>query len=300
MHSPKPKRRIARTALAVGLGALAVAAACVTPRPVPAPAQQVAPPPAQQAVPAPALQPATPPQRPVQPAHPPALASVQQGERVFSEDSVEERPERLSGRLPVYPDSLKTSGIGGRVVLEAIVDPAGHVDSASVRTLASSHPAFERAAREALLGTTFRPGRADGRAVSVRVRIPFGFAVAVGPARPQPPPGVFPEDSVAERPRLLSRPWLAFPDGLRAFGDSLRMIDRRYLVFVEAIVDSTGHVEPGTVRILESWHPGFDSAARAAVVGSVYAPGQLNGHAVPVMIRIPLEFEPRTAPAPRP
>ncbi|HTT69360.1 MAG TPA: TonB family protein [Gemmatimonadales bacterium] len=261
MTSPSPKWRLVRTALATGAGTLVVAAACMTPRPAPAPT----------------------PQR----------------ERVYAEDSVTERPRMLHHPQLAYPDSLKAAGIGGHVLLEAVIDTTGRVDSGSVRTVSSSHPAFEAVARDVVVATTFRPGRLDGRAVAVRVRIPFNFSVTPGPPAPQPPPGVYREDSVTERPRLLSRPPLTFPDSLRAFGDSLRESGVSYRVYVEAIVDSTGHADAGSVRILASWHPGFDAAARAAVIASTYAPGRIGGRAVPVMIRFPIEVEPPSAPAPQ-
>ena len=259
MTPPSPKWRLVRTALVTAAGVVIVAAACVTPRPAPAP--------------------------------------VVQGERVYSEDSVTERPALVAHPPIKYPDSLKAAGVGGHVVIEAIIDTTGHAEPASVRIVSSSLAAFESPSREVVLASTYRPGRLDGRAVAVRVRIPLNFSVAPGLPAPQPPPGVYLEDSVTDRPRLVSRPPPAFPDSLRAFGDTLRLMGRPYVLVVEAIVDSTGRVDPASVRILMSWHPGFDAAARAAVMASVYAPGRINGRAVPVLIRKPIEFQPPAAPA---
>lgn len=108
----------------------------------------------------------------------PSAAELPPG--VYAEDSVTERPERLRSPVPRYPDSLRTAGIGGRVVVEVVVDSTGHVDSASVRILSSTHSGFEAPVREAVLGATFAPGRLHGRAVPVMVRFPIRFSI-MGP-----------------------------------------------------------------------------------------------------------------------
>ena len=166
---------------------------------------------------------------------------------------------------------------GGSVLVEAIVDTTGHVDSASVRILSSSHPGFEAPAREAVIGATFAPGRIHGRAVLVRVHIPLNFSVAPSESLP---PGVYSERAVTERPQPLNRPPLTYPDSLRVAGVNFGA------VVVTAIVDSTGHVDSASVRIRYSSNPGFEAPARAAVIASSYAPGRINGRAVPVMVVI--------------
>jgi TonB family protein len=155
MTPPSSKRRVVRTALAAGVSALSVAAACMTPQPAPAPAPQPAAAPTQE----------------------PTRAPAQQREQVYAEDSVTERPDLLNHPRLRYPDSLRAAGIGGRVLVEAIVDTTGHADSASVRILSSSNPEFDAPARDAVLAARYLPGRLDGRAVRVRVRIPLSFQV---------------------------------------------------------------------------------------------------------------------------
>ena len=92
----------------------------------------------------------------------------------------ETRPEVLSAPLPRYPDLLRQAGIGGRVVLEAVVDTAGRAERASIVIAEATNPAFVGPAREALLATLFRPGAVNGRAVRVRVRIPYEFTLKDG------------------------------------------------------------------------------------------------------------------------
>jgi TonB family protein len=174
MTSPILKRRLVRTALATGVSALSVAAACMTPRPAAAPAQQPAAAPSGFVV---MGFPATP-SGPV--TEPTAVPSAALPAGVYAEDSVTEPPRLLRSPPLRYPDSLRTAGIGGRVLVEAIVDSTGHVDSASVRILSSAHPGFEAPTREAVVGSTFAPGRLHGRAVPVMVRFPIMFSI-MGP-----------------------------------------------------------------------------------------------------------------------
>ena len=175
MTSPTPKRRIVRTTLAAGLSALSIAAACMTPRPAPVPAQQPAAAPAPQAAPAP----------------PPAAIPMQQPgvtrpvrelpAGVYSEQDVTDRPERIGGPPPTYPDSLRTAGVGGRVVVEFIVDTAGHVEPGSVQIVSSTQAGFEAPTRDAVGASTFRPGLLHGRAVRVFVSEPVNFEIARSP-----------------------------------------------------------------------------------------------------------------------
>lgn len=91
-------------------------------------------------------------------------------EAALSADMVDEVVTVLRQRAPRYPRELERAGIGGRVVLEFVVDSAGRVEPASVRLLESSAEAFEAAAREAVLEARFRPARAAGHAVRQLVR----------------------------------------------------------------------------------------------------------------------------------
>ncbi len=95
----------------------------------------------------------------------------------------ENGPEVLTGPLPQYPDLLRQAGVEGRVILEAVVDTTGRVSRDSVRVVAATHPEFVAAARQALLATLFRPALISGRAVRVRVRIPYEFTIRNGTGR---------------------------------------------------------------------------------------------------------------------
>ncbi len=66
---------------------------------------------------------------------------------------------------PRYPAPLQTLGLEGRTVIEFVIDTTGHVEPGSVRSLESTHPAFEQAAREVMVKSVFHPARLSGHPV---------------------------------------------------------------------------------------------------------------------------------------
>jgi TonB family protein len=95
----------------------------------------------------------------------------------------EERAEVLTAPLPVYPDLLRQAGVQGRVVLEAVIDTTGRVLSQSIAVVSATNPGFVAPARQALQATLFRPAMVAGKAVRMRVRIPYEFAIRNGTGR---------------------------------------------------------------------------------------------------------------------
>ncbi len=96
----------------------------------------------------------------------------------YLESVVEERPEYVGGPKPRYPDLLRQAGIDGRVLVEFVVDTTGHVERGSIKILSSTNQLFEQPTREALVASSFRPGRISGRAVRVRVQQPINFQIS--------------------------------------------------------------------------------------------------------------------------
>jgi hypothetical protein len=70
-------------------------------------------------------------------------------------------------------------------VLEAVVDTTGRVLAQSISVVSATHPGFVAPARHALLASLFRPAMVGGKAVWVRVRIPYEFAIRTGTGRPR-------------------------------------------------------------------------------------------------------------------
>jgi len=97
---------------------------------------------------------------------------------VFTADQVTEPAALISGetRLAVYPDSLWTAGIPGRVVAEFIVGEDGRVESGTIAIASATHPYFAAAVRSALQGVVFNPALLNGKPVRQLVQLPFQFA----------------------------------------------------------------------------------------------------------------------------
>lgn len=82
-----------------------------------------------------------------------------------------------AGRL-VYPSVLERAGVTGRVVVEFVVDTLGRVEPRTLRVVSSTHPAFDQAAIDAVLGTRFRPARVRGQPVRQLARQQLSFVAA--------------------------------------------------------------------------------------------------------------------------
>ncbi|MGD0484075.1 MAG: TonB family protein [Gemmatimonadales bacterium] len=91
--------------------------------------------------------------------------------------TVEEPPVLLSHPTPGYPDLLRSAGIEGRVVVEAVLDTVGRVERGSLRIVSSTHALFVPEASALVLGSRYRPARFGGMAVRVRIQVPVDFAL---------------------------------------------------------------------------------------------------------------------------
>ena len=94
---------------------------------------------------------------------------------------------------------------------------------------------------------------------------------------------VFSVDVVQEKPELLSAPQLAYPEPLRQAGI-------QGVVMIQAIIDTAGRAEPNSVRVLSSANPGFDSPARDYILRTLFRPARVYGHAVRVLVQVPVNF----------
>jgi hypothetical protein len=97
--------------------------------------------------------------------------------QVFVEAVVDETPMRLSGPQLVYPRLLQDAGIQGHVTFEFIVGEDGHPEAGSFRVVESTNRAFERPARDVIMGSVYRPGRIRGQPVRVLVRQTINYTL---------------------------------------------------------------------------------------------------------------------------
>lgn len=88
---------------------------------------------------------------------------------------------------------------------------------------------------------------------------------------------------VDEQPVLASHPPIHYPRELAAL-----KVDGT--VVVEAALDATGHVEPASLRLVQSPNHGFDAEALRVVRGSVYRPARSSGQPVRAVIRQAISF----------
>lgn len=106
-----------------------------------------------------------------------------------------------------------------------------------------------------------------------------GIGTGIVPSSDQ----VFMESVVEERPELLTRPPLQYPDLLRQAGVQGR-------VLVSAIIDTLGRAEPNSVKVVQSPNPGFDQPAKNMVLKSLFRPARVHGRAVRVLVNLPIDF----------
>ncbi len=82
-------------------------------------------------------------------------------------------------------------------------------------------------------------------------------------------------------PRFVHKEEPIYPDQLRRLG-------KEATVKLELLIDADGSVR--NIRVLKSAGTKFDQAAIDAIRASRFAPGNVNGRAVPVLMRVPVRF----------
>jgi TonB family protein len=78
---------------------------------------------------------------------------------------------------PVYPAVMRRDGIEGRVVLRALVNPRGRVDSTSILVVQTTDGSFVPSAFQALARAVFRPARFGGHAGAAWITIDIDFTL---------------------------------------------------------------------------------------------------------------------------
>ena len=82
---------------------------------------------------------------------------------------------------------------------------------------------------------------------------------------------------------VLSQPMPQYSAALASVGVEGR-------VAVEFVIDTTGKVELVSVKVIESTHPAFESAARRAITGSIFRPAHLSTVPVRQLTRQSVRF----------
>jgi len=95
---------------------------------------------------------------------------------------------------------------------------------------------------------------------------------------------VHPSENVDERPVLIGQ-------SQGVYGTCLRDAGVRGRELVRLIVDTTGHVEPNSVKLDAPQQPILDSVAIAAARGLSFRPARRGGSPVRVEVTVPLAFD---------
>ncbi len=84
-------------------------------------------------------------------------------------------PRARSQIQPLYPARARSDGVTGKVLVDFVVDTAGHVSSASI--VRSTNPVFDSPTLRAVRSWNFEPGLLHGKPTSFRMRIPIVFSL---------------------------------------------------------------------------------------------------------------------------
>ena len=89
--------------------------------------------------------------------------------------------------------------------------------------------------------------------------------------------------AVDEPPERLSGPPLLYPLLLRRAGIS-------GFVLIEFVINTSGRVEPSSIKIVRSSHTAFEGPARDAIRESLFRPGRVFGTTVRVLVQQQIDF----------
>lgn len=95
--------------------------------------------------------------------------------KIFNLGDLDQQPRPTVQISPQYPFEMRRAGISGTVVVEFLVDTNGNVQQPYV--VSSTQREFEASALQAISKWKFSPGRKGGRAVVVRMQLPFAFNI---------------------------------------------------------------------------------------------------------------------------
>ncbi len=193
---------------------------------------------------------------------------------------------------PVLPAGNRHRAVGlpsgrggneGRLVLTVNPPPRGFQTVVAPTDVPSGIPAVDLNQRP------FDPADFTGRGVEGGV----GYGVEGGTGMVDPdvvPAGdadvVYPatlSDVRFEAAVLISQPLPKYPQVLQQAGIS-------GLVKVRFVVDTTGRVEPTSIKVTESTHRGFEDPARESVAAAVFHPARIGERPVRQLANQPIRF----------
>ena len=109
----------------------------------------------------------------------PAFAGTDSEVKIRSVDeSGIEKPVRIQGAGPAYPEVSREEKIEGTVVVRTVIDTSGWIQMQDTEVLSSIGPAFEQAVLATLPEWRFQPATLQGNPVPVYYHLTFNFKIA--------------------------------------------------------------------------------------------------------------------------
>ena len=208
----------------------------------------------------------------------------QDSDRVFSPEELTDWPKIVSKPPAIPGDSTR---VFKRVVVRFVLDTSGRAQSGSMRIAETADSGLDDAAEQYVSEMVFRPARVARRAVRALVDLPVWLPTervdsSLSNAAAVLDTSVHRAGEVG-KPEIIWGPPFRYPEDLRR-----RRIEGR--VLIQAIVDTSGRVEPQSVHVLSSASPGFDDSATRWVLAAHFRPAYLKGRPVRALVVIPVDF----------
>jgi protein TonB len=96
---------------------------------------------------------------------------------VMEAQYVEKPPRVLRSENPHFPDALRARGLGGRVVVQFVVDTLGRAEMSEFKIVDATDSLLGDAVRAVLPRFRFTAGEAAGHKVRTMVALPFDFTL---------------------------------------------------------------------------------------------------------------------------
>ena len=216
---------------------------------------------------------------------------------------------------PRYPDLLRSANVEGEVLVQFVVDTAGHADMTSFKVLKTSHDLFTAAVRGTLPSMQFYAAQVGGRKVKQLVQMPFQFSLAHGDAMPTAVPSTESRPGFDSTGRAAVRKLAPVQTTIRPTGgqtylegqvkraasptpgnpsprypDVLRSANVEGEVLAEFIVDTTGRADMSSFKVLRSTHDLFTKAVESSLPNMKFYPAEVGGKAVRQLLQMPFQF----------
>jgi TonB family protein len=129
------------------------------------------------------------------------LAELIDSLRLYTSDNVDTPAASDSAHpiRPAYPDSLFRAAVGGRVIVEFVVDINGRPDMQTFGAVLSTNNRFTEAVRQAVTAARFTPAWLGGKRVRQLMQLPFTFEPPGKPRDSNSPVLLLPSHDSASR-----------------------------------------------------------------------------------------------------